>query len=187
MSDAVLPTGESLELDFNGHTVRALMIKGVPFMALPDILDACGYNDKAGHRVHSESFPSFGKHVGIEEPDQEIPGEPCETVFLSPTGIFYWSVQMDPARTDKFTAWARREAHRLCPDAARDDHGVYLALVPGEDGWTHIPPGPPSRYSGWKREWQDLKDAHLIAWIRATEANSQIKVRLWMEATGRAV
>jgi hypothetical protein len=186
MSDTVSPYGESLELNFKGNTVRALMIKGVPFMALPDILDACGYNDKAARGVYAESFPSFGKHVGIEEPVSEIPGEPRETVLLSPTGIYYWSAQMDPVRTDKFTAWARREAHRLCPDAARDDPGVYLALVPGADGWTHIPPGPPSRYSGWKREWQDLKDARLIAWIKATEANSQIKVQLWMDEKRRA-
>jgi len=183
VSEQVSPYGESLTLDFKGHPIRALMIKGVPHMALPDILDACGYNERAAEYVNSSGFPTFGKHAGTEAPDAEVAGEPQDLVLLSPTGVYYWAMGLsDPNRVTGFTAWARRESKRLCPCPAAGDPAFYLTLASGTDGWTHVPPGPPSKYSGWKSEWQDLKWADYIAWKDAESRNVAVNRKRREEA-----
>lgn len=146
-------------LDFYGKPIRAFMVKGAPWLALPDVLAACGYNLHWAEHVHKDAFPSFGKMTE------------SGMTLLSPTGIFYWAAELEPRKTDKFTAWARRETRRLCPTATLADPSIYLQIVKAPDGWTHVPPGPPSRYSGWKAEWEDLKDRDPEALRKANAEN----------------
>jgi hypothetical protein len=148
-------------LDFNGKPVRAFMVEGVPWLALPDVLAACGYNERGAEHVHKPGFPAFGKMVESAS----------SMTLLSPTGVFYWAEEFDPRKTDKFTAWARREARRICTAPRPGDPSFYLQVVKDPDGWNHVPPGPPSRYSGWKAEWDDLKDRDPEALRKANAEN----------------
>lgn len=80
----------------------------------------------------------------------------------------------------------RRETRRLCPTAALTDPSIYLQVFKAPDGWNHVPPGPPSRYSGWKAEWEDLKDRDPEALRKANAENVEWnrKARAEREAEG---
>lgn len=175
---------EVLGLDFKGKaTIKTLVVNGVPYMALADVLAACGYNDYAAEHVHKEGFPAFGKVVLGELANPNSLTATEAAVFLSPTGVYYWAQGLGDAdhRTSPFTAWARKETRRLCPKPTPGDSRVYLALVADADGWTHVPPGPPSRYSGWKAEWEDLKDRNPEAWRAALDKNAEWNQRVRAE------
>lgn len=173
MSDLASPFGDSLELDYKGKTIRALMVNGVPWMSLKGLLNACRYNHHGATHVHRQSFPSFGKMLVGEALEAASPEGLDDNVYLSPTGVFYWSEGLGNAsRVSTLVAWARREAHRLCPNPAPADPAFYLGLFSDPDGWVHMPSGSPSRYSGWRAEYEDLKWSDYPAWSAAESSNA---------------
>jgi hypothetical protein len=174
MGETTSPFGESLELDYKGNTIRALMVNSVPWYSLSDILVACNLKDCAAERVHKASFPPFGKMLAGEADDPAIPGEGSDTVLLSPVGVFYWASEVDACRLSGVTAWARRTARGLCPKQAPRDPAMFLTLTKDADGWTYIPPGTPPRYSGWMAEYEDLKWGDYPAWCAASEGNAAL-------------
>jgi hypothetical protein len=163
---------ESIELNWNGRSIRALLIRGVPWFSLEDILEACRRDKDDGDVVHTANFPPFAKMIACELEGANGTEEGADMVLLSPVGVFHWAWAVDAYRMTGVTAWARREARKLCPDASPLDPAMHLALMRDEDGWTFIPPGPPPNCSGWKLEWEDLKWGDYTAWCDAEMQNS---------------
>ena len=184
MGSNAFPYGESLELQFKGTPIRVLVAGGAAWFALPDILTACGYNDAAADPVNRPRFPSFGRLIVGQRDDLTLAGDESDTIALSPVGIFYWAWEIDPYRLSGVTAWARREARKLCPEADVNDPSMFLTLTEDAEGWTHIPPGAPPRYSGWKLEYEDLKWSDYAAWSKAADRNLELDIEKRAKAVG---
>lgn len=161
------PYGPSGTLDYKkGRSIRFLPILGIPWFALPDCLDALGYPHFVGDVVFGPDFPVHARGVGDEAPDPDVPGDPMEVVLLSPVGVWYLTHLTEPCRNQGLAAWARRQAESLCPDASRNDPAMFLTVQP--DGL--LPPYP-SRYSGRKQQWTELKEANpCLDWARSAPA-----------------
>lgn len=147
--------GEGISLTFQGRTIRAIPVNGVPWFGLPDLADALGISQVAADRVvHSAIFPSHGRLVCYEspEPDPEITSEPGPVTVLSPVCVWWLTHLTDGGRGQSLASWAKREAARLCPKPLPGDPAVFLTLA--REG---VLPPYPWKYSGRRSEWIDLR------------------------------
>lgn len=151
--------GESLTLRYKDSPIRALMVNGVPWFALPDLIDAMAYHpQRAAALCDEKPFPPYAKLTAMEEEDPDIDGEPQDVTLLSPIGVFYWTHSADKYKAAPLAAWARREAQRLCPAPTEGDPAMFLQSIPHyRSGWD-LPPRP-AKYSGRLAEWCNLRDS----------------------------
>jgi hypothetical protein len=142
-----------LILSFKHHTIRAVMLDGVPWFLLDDLVAPLGFSESFVTRAANHAdFPAHANREGLEEAD-----DGWQTVTLiSPVGVWLLTTQLDPGRGQGLAAWARREAARLCPNPQPKDPAMFLTL---DDEW-NLPPRP-LRYSGRRSEWEDLRDHRL--------------------------
>ena len=150
MTDQIKPTPTSLL--FGGKPIAIVTFEdgGVPYFALDDLCDAIGWNKQvAAVKVDSYLFPDHGSRIAEEATEDGI----VNVTVLSPVGVFYLADIIDAARGQRLTAWAKREARKVCPNAAEGDPAMFLTLSPGR----RRPPRP-MPYSGWLAEWLALKD-----------------------------
>lgn len=161
--------GESLELDFKGHTIRALMVSGVPWFCLRDIVDALGWHGETMAEVDKPGFPSWAKMEALEDPK----GQSNDTVLLSPTGVFLWGSFVDEWKSQAISAWAKRESRRLCQSPAPGDRAMFLTIIEHEDGSKSLPPYA-QRYSGWKLDREDLRYSN--EWFEAERHNHALSL-----------
>lgn len=137
---------------------------GVPYFSLLDLQEALGWPTSATDLVDSPSFPAHCKRTAIEYgPDGET-----DAVVLSPTGVLFWTQLYDAGKGQKITAWAKREARQLCPNASPDDPAMFLQVT----GHRTLPP-PPLKYSGWRGEWNDLRYSE--AYLRGPSVLSSMR------------
>lgn len=146
----------SQELEFKETPIRALKADGTLWFAARDIVAALGGTyAELDVAATSQDIPDCCRSAGLEVPCADVPGEPDSAVpLLSPVGVWLWTHATNAPRGQGLAAWAKREAARLVPEAAKDDPRTYLTL--GADG--ELPPYP-MKYSGRKSEWIALKDS----------------------------
>ncbi|WP_242153302.1 hypothetical protein [Sphingomonas sp. BAUL-RG-20F-R05-02] len=136
---------------FEGKPIAIVTFEdgGVPYFALDDLCDAIGWSKEvAAAKVQSYLFPAHGKRIAQEATEDGI----VNVTVLSPVGVFYLADLIDAPKGQRLTAWAKREARKLCPNASESDPAMFLTLSPGR----RRPPRP-MRYSGWLAEWLVLK------------------------------
>jgi hypothetical protein len=139
-------------LHFDGTPVRIETVDGLTYYFLDDICSALGWSAFEARQATCRSFPPFGK-LTLENVYDDC--GPDRVTVLSPTGVFYFTNLVDAGRGQKITAWAKREARRLSPNHPKSDPAMFLKLV-----WGDKMPPRPYKFSGWRSEWYDLKDAH---------------------------
>lgn len=147
---------ESQELRYRDkHPIRVVKADGTLWFAAPDLVDALGYSKHALETAaKSPTIPDYCRSTGYELEDPDISGQPDDAVvLLSPVGVWLWTHATNAPRGQDLAAWAKRETARLVPEARKDDPATFLALGPDLE----MPPYP-TRYSGRKREWIDLKN-----------------------------
>lgn len=139
-------------LQFKDHPVRIVMIDGVPYFSLEDICEAAGWSLSVCDRLHSKlySFPDHTKRPCYEETEDGL----RDTTVLSPVGVWRFTVSVDSYRGAGVAAWAKRESFRLCPNPRPKDPAMFLTL--GKGGELPI---KPTKYSGRRSEWFDLRDS----------------------------
>lgn len=137
-------------LTYKNNPIRIVMIDGAPWFSLEDITLTLGYRPSVAAYVDRRAFPAFAKRECQEDTEDGM----IDATIISPVGVWYFTNLTDARKGEKLAAWAKREAIRLCPDAAPDDRHVFLTLDPHGD----LPPCP-TKYSGRISEWLDLKDA----------------------------
>lgn len=142
------PMGTPETLDYKGRPVRIVIIEGVLCFALEDICEAAGWNTVVCSRVYSSQFPAHGKLDCYEETAHGLQN----TTVLTPVGVWLFTEEVDRYRGSSISAWAKREAGRLCPNADSKNPAMFLTL--GEFG--DLPPVP-TRYSGRRGEWNVLR------------------------------
>lgn len=149
--------GECLTLRYYSRPVRALMIDGVPWFVLRDMVDALGWDYWTLKAAESEGVPSFVMRPAYEAMGDDIHG-PADVALrlISPVGVLYWTNSVDGHKGQAITAWAKREAARLCPKPTSRDRAMTLTLLKGPDGRRYRPPCP-VRYSGWSNDWNMLR------------------------------
>lgn len=155
MSEMSAEWGPGQTLDYKGFPIRIAPIDGVPWFALPDIVEALGYRPEAANVVNRVSFPTFAQTTAEELPDDEVPGEPERVTVLSPIGVWLLTHFTNPERGQGIAAWAKREAVARCTSAAPDNRHMFLQLLPGDQ----MPPYP-LKYSGRKAEWVALRECY---------------------------
>lgn len=171
-----------MELAYKGHSVRVLMIRGVPWFALSDVGEALGLNECGLDQVNDKAFPAFAKTVATEAVEPEVPGEPEEQVLLSPVGVWYLTTLLcDPGRGQHIANWAKKEAAVLCPNPVPGDPAVFLTIL-DVDGRKELPPYP-WKYSGRRSEYQDLKDSN--EWFHAEGENRSLTAQPRRVLNGR--
>jgi len=150
-TDAFMGTHPSSDtLNYKDHEIRIAMFDGVPFFVLDDLSDAMGWGSFDSRRVHSEDFPSHAKRVCQEETEDGFK----DMLALSPVGVWLFTTEVDPYKGAGLAAWAKREAIRLCPNPAAKDPAMFLTM--SETG--QLPPSP-TKFSGRRSEWLDLKNS----------------------------
>lgn len=152
MSASTALYGPSGTLRYHGRPIRYIPIHGVPWFALPDLVEALGYRRAAAEVVNAPRFPAHLRHTCTEDPNDTGPGKPKDVTVLCPTGLWWWTALTEPGAGQHLAAWSRREAMRLCPDASPTNR--YMHLTIGPDG--SLPPYP-TKWSGRHREWTDLR------------------------------
>lgn len=141
---------------------------GVPYFSLLDLQEALGWPTSANDLVDTPLFPPHCKRTALEYGPEGV----TDAVVLSPTGVLYWTSLFNAGKGQRITAWAKREARMFCPNARPDDPAMFLQVT----GDRQLPP-PPLAYSGWRGEWNDLRnsDAYLkrpsvMSAVRAAQA-----------------
>lgn len=168
---AVLAQGDSLTLEFKGRPVRALMVEGVPWFALGDMVAALGWHEDTIKEANDRAFPPWAKVIAGEGDGQaEIEGS-TDLVLLSPIGVHFWTSFVDEWKGQSITAWAKRESRRLCPKPAAGDRNMFLTIVDRADGTKALPPYG-HRYSGWKSDYEDLRWSN--EWMAAEAHNRSV-------------
>jgi len=153
------------------------MIDGVPFFAVSDLCDASRFKHFVGDVVARPDFPDHARRSVREELED---GTYADAWVISPVGVFLFSDLTDAGRLQGLSAWARREAARLCPNPRPGDPAIFLTL--SETG--ELPPRP-LRYSGRRAEWEELRwsDAYLNRDRNAGgPTRQQVQARLLAEA-----
>ncbi|WP_294390190.1 hypothetical protein [uncultured Sphingomonas sp.] len=147
---ATLAIGENpFALEYKGHPISYTMLDGVPWFYLNDLLPAMNLNEHAIADVQGPSFPAHAKQTV-----EKVTEDGSETsIILSPVGVWFFGQLRYADRQQGISAWARREAKRLCPTPRPGDPAMFLTLNADKT----LPPRP-WRYSGWLSEWRDLKD-----------------------------
>ena len=160
--------GEGETVQIGKHAIRMIPVNGVPWFALPDLIDAMGLDPKAADVVDGPDFPDHGKTLCNEEDDPSLPGSPSEVVMLSPVGVWTLTHLLGRHGYAKLAAQVRRFARERCPHPTPGDPAMFLTVRP--DGM--LPPVP-SRYSGWNSEWLALRYAHPeLTWVDRREAKA---------------
>lgn len=164
-----------LFLKFKNHSIRVVMLDGVPHFLLADVCAANGYRPEVAKVVDHPDFPAHAKRVAwevTEEGHQDI-------TVITPVGAWLFTVLTDAGRGQSFAAWARREAKLLCPNPADKDPAMCLTL--GEDG--SLPPCP-MRYSGRRSEWDDLRfsQEYVNRQVAFSTERLEMQTRLLVEA-----
>lgn len=151
MHEQSAPNGPAETLLFqNKHSVRIVMLDGVPWFSLSDIGTAMNRNHHSTDLANGPNFPDCAKRTLREQ----TAGRLQDTTFLSPVGVWLFTELVDAGAGQAVAAWARREAQRLCPSPVEGDPAIFLTLMP--DG--KLPPKP-LKYSGRRTEWLDLRDS----------------------------
>ena len=134
---------------------------GTLWFCARDLVDALGYADwELDLASTSPNIPECCRSSGYEVPSPEVPGEPDGAiVLLSPVGVWYWTDATDAPCGQNIAAWAKREAARLVPEAAKDDPRTFLTF----DADGELPPYP-MKYSGRKGEWIALRESDTYFW-----------------------
>lgn len=171
MNQKAIGCGDTVELDYKGRTVRALMIDGVPWFCLRDIVEALGWAKDTIDHANDPAFPPWAAVTAGEgyDPD-EIETSP-DLVLLSPVGVHFWASFVDEWKGQGIAAWAKRESRRLCPKPVSGDRAMFLTIVDRADGTKALPPYG-HRFSGWKSDWEDLKWSN--EWIAAEDHNRTV-------------
>jgi hypothetical protein len=168
MSNPAEPTPSHLLFGDKPIAIITFEDGGVPYFSLLDLQDALGWPASAADLVNTPTFPAYGKRTALEDG----PKGTTDSIVLSPTGVLHWTNLFDAGKGQKITAWTKREARRLCPNALPNDPAMYLQVTgPGQ-----LPP-PPLKFSGWRGEWNELRysDAYLkrpsvVSAMRAAQA-----------------
>ena len=150
MTNLPAPVGHAQLLTFQKHSIRYLMLDGVPWFPAEDICAAAGLYPNDAKVPERSNFPDYAKRICSEETDDGLQ----DAILLSPVGVWLLTTRTDPYKGQSIAAWAKKEALRLCANPQVNDPALYLTLNADGD----VPPAP-KRFSGRYSEWLDLKDS----------------------------
>ncbi|OYY78969.1 MAG: hypothetical protein B7Y43_03585 [Sphingomonas sp. 28-62-20] len=158
----------STDLLFGDKPIASITFEdgGVPYFSLLDLQEALGWPTSSTDLVNTPSLPAHCKRIALEYGPEGV----TDAIVLSPTGVFYWTNLYDAGKGQQITAWVKRQARQLCPNARPDNPAMFLQI----DSDRRLPPVP-LKFSGWRGEWNDLR--YSDAYLRRPNVVSEIRAR----------
>lgn len=163
---ATLPTDSPpLTREYHGQPVRIFMCENAPWFEATAICAAMGI---APATVESFNRKALDTDIALHAFDD------APVYVLSPIGAWKLGEDVDAYRCAKVSAWAKRQAAELVPEATPNDPRMFVTLTP--DGRL---PLRPAKYSGRLAEWDNLRcsPAGIAARVKERSIIPELRLR----------